>query len=128
MHHSLNHLKGALSVGVNGYLLKDDAFQDLVSAIGTIREGWTFISPRLSGQFMEFYYAHYNQKEVLTKQERKVLSLISQYKDNEEIINHLSISIRTLGNHIGKIKKKLDIDSRPHLIRYGREAGYDGII
>jgi two-component system, NarL family, response regulator DegU len=128
MHNSLNHLKRALAVGINGYLLKEDAFQDLVSAIGIIRGGWTFISPRLSGQFMEFYYTHHNPKDILTKQERKVLALIAQYKDNEEIIQDLSISNRTLGNHIGSIKKKLDIGSRPHLIKYGREAGYDGVI
>ncbi len=53
MHKSKGCLKGAFWVGVNGYLLKEDAFQDLMSAIETIRSGKEYISPRLTDQMSD---------------------------------------------------------------------------
>ena len=48
MHKSLQYLHHALSAGVDGYLLKEDAPRELSSAIETIREGDTYISPLMS--------------------------------------------------------------------------------
>lgn len=123
MHKSLSCLKGAFAVGVNGYLLKEDAFKDLLAAIQTIRRGDDYISPRLMGQMTDSFL-HHKATETLSPQEGKVLSLISQYLNDEEIISLLDISIQTLRIHISNIKKKLDIKTRPHLIKFGREEGF----
>jgi DNA-binding NarL/FixJ family response regulator len=120
MHKSKGCLKGALWVGVNGYLLKEDAFQDLMLAIETIRSGKEYISPRLTDQMRDVYLQQ-ETEERLTKQETIVLSLIAEYLTDEEICDRLFISIRTFGNHLFSIKKKLNIKTRPHLIKYGRE-------
>ena len=120
MHKSMGCLKGAFLVGVNGYLLKEDAFQDLMSAIETIRSGKEYISLRLTGQMSDIYL---NQKteEKLSRQETMVLSLIAEYLTDKEICARLFISMKTLQNHLYSIKNKLNIKTRPHLIKYGRE-------
>ena len=125
MHKSLSLLKGALLVGVNGYLLKEDAFSNLISAIKTIREGKVYISPRILGLMTESSL-HQKPEESLSAQEVRILSLIAQFKSDDEIAESLNISILTLRGHIARIKKKLQIKTRPHLIKFSREMGLDG--
>ena len=120
MHKSKGCLKGAFWVGVNGYLLKEDAFQDLMSAIETIRSGKEYISPRLTDQMSDIYLQQ-KTEERLTRQETIVLSLIAEYLTDEEICDRLFISIGTFRDHLSSIKNKLNIKTRPHLIKYGRE-------
>lgn len=124
MHKSLSCLKGALSIGVNGYLLKEDAFTNLISAIRHIKKGKEYISPRLLGMMTESSL-HQKPEETLSPQEVRILSLISQFKSDEEIAESLAISILTLRSHVVRIKKKLQIKTRPHLIKFGREAGLE---
>ena len=120
MHKSKGCLKAAFWVGVNGYLLKEDAFQDLMSAIKTIRSGKEYISPRLTDQMSDMYLQQ-KTEERLTRQETIVLSLIAEYMTDEEICDRLFISIRTFGNHLSSSKNKLNIKTRPLLIKFGRE-------
>jgi DNA-binding NarL/FixJ family response regulator len=120
MHKSKGCLKGAFWVGVNGYLLKEDAFQDLMSAIETIRSGKEYISPRLTDLLGDMDLQQ-KTEERLTKQENIVLSLIAEYLTDDEICDRLFISIKTFRNHLSSITNKLNIKTRPHLIKYGRE-------
>ena len=120
MHKSKGCLKGAFWVGVNGYLLKEDAFHDLMSAIETIRSGKEYISPRLTDLLSDMDLQQ-KTEERLSRQETIVLSLIAEYLTDEEICDRLFISIGTFRNHLFSIKNKLNIKTRPHLIKYGRE-------
>jgi DNA-binding NarL/FixJ family response regulator len=120
MHKSIACLKGAFMVGVDGYLLKEDAFQDLISAIETIRSGKEYISLRLVDQMSDILLNR-EAEERLSRQETMVLSLLADYLSDKEICERLSISMKTLQNHLYSIKKKLKIKTRPHLIKYGRE-------
>jgi DNA-binding NarL/FixJ family response regulator len=125
MHKTLSCLKGAFSIGVNGYLLKEDAFQDLIAAILAIRKGNAFISPQILTHVTEFFLPQ-EQKEPLTAQELRILSLISHYLTDEEVAIKLSISTRTLTNHLYRIRRKLHLKTRPQLIKFAREQGLDG--
>jgi len=120
MHKSTGCLKGARLVGVDGYLLKEDAFQDLMSAIATIRSGTEYISLRLADQMSDID-SNQETGERLSRQETMVLSLIAEYLTDKEICDRLFISMKTLQNHLYSIKNKLNIKTRPHLIKYARE-------
>ena len=50
---SAEFLQRALQIGVNGYLLKENAFSDLISAIRTIQKGKTYLSPLITDQIMQ---------------------------------------------------------------------------
>jgi two-component system, NarL family, response regulator NreC len=127
MHKTLSCLKAAFSMGVNGYLLKEDAFQDLITAIRTIRDGGTFMSPQILSHVTDFFQPK-EQKEPLTAQEGRILFLMSEYLTDEEIAEKLSISTRTLNNHLYRIRRKLNIKTRPQLIKFALEEGLAGEI
>lgn len=129
MHKSLQYLHHALSAGVDGYLLKEDAPRELSSAIETIREGNTYISPLMSRELNnEIAGAYRSGKsstpfEPLTLREREVLKLIAEEKDNNEIAAMLAISPATVKHHRAAIKKKLNIRKTAGLVKYAIRKG-----
>ncbi len=129
MHKSLQYLHHALSAGVDGYLLKEDAPRELSSAIETIREGDTYISPLMSKELNnEIANAYRTGKsstpfEPLTLREREVLKLIAEEKSNKEIAEMLTISLATVKHHRAAIKKKLNIRKTAGLVKYAIRKG-----
>lgn len=122
-------LHQAISSGADGFVLKEDSDKELYSAIGKVRQGKIYISPRLSGGLTNDWTQTRRGifKPVfkpLTKREMEVLRLIAEGKSNKEIANFLFISIRTAQNHRFKIMNKLGIKKTADLIRYAIHQGY----
>ncbi len=130
MHKSKQHISSALSAGADGYLLKENAFDDLLVAIERIRRGERYISNLLSDQITELFLQKdsmrggIDQVEPLSAREKEVLELILAGKSAKEIADHLSISVMTVYNHRINIKKKLGIRKDVDLIKYGIRKGY----
>ena len=130
MHKSLQYVHHALSAGADGYLLKEDAPRELVSAIDTIRSGDTYISPLIQKELTNDLAQSYRTGgssipfEPLTVREREVLKLIAEEKSNQEIAELLAISIATVKHHRAAIKKKLDIRKTAGLVKYAIRKGY----
>lgn len=126
MHKSKEHLSRVIMAGADGYLLKENAFGDLISAIETIRNGGSYISSLLSTQMIDFFRqkAHAEPEDVLSAREKEVLTLLVAGKSSKEIAEYLSLSAATVHAHLGKIKKKLAIKNNAELIRYGLQKGY----
>ena len=126
MHKSKEHLSRVIMAGADGYLLKENAFGDLISAIDTIRQGGSYISSLLSAQMIDFFRQKFRSEpgDILSYREKEVLSLLVAGKSSKEIAEHLSLSAATVHAHLGKIKKKLDIRNNAELIRYGLQKGY----
>ena len=126
MHKSKEHLSRVIMAGADGYLLKENAFGDLISAIDTIRQGGSYISSLLSTQMIDFFRQKFRSEpgDILSYREKEVLSLLVAGKSSKEIAEHLSLSAATVHAHLGKIKKKLDIRNNAELIRYGLQKGY----
>lgn len=126
MHKSKEHLSRVIMAGADGYILKENAFVDLISAIQTIRQGGSYISSLLSTQMIDFFRqgTGLQPEDALSSREKEVLSLLVGGKSGKEIAKHLSLSAATVHAHLGKIKKKLDIKNNAELIRYGLQKGY----
>ncbi|MDD2903424.1 MAG: response regulator transcription factor [Syntrophales bacterium] len=126
MHKSKEHLSRVIMAGADGYLLKENAFGDLISAIDTIRQGGSYISNLMSNQMIDFFRQKFRSEpgDVLSYREKEVLSLLVAGKSSKEIAGHLSLSAATVHAHLGKIKRKLDIKNNAELIRYGLQKGY----
>lgn len=130
MHKSLQYVHHALSAGADGYLLKEDAPRELVSAIETIQNGDTYISPLIQQELTNDLAQSYRTGEIstpfepLTVREREVLKLIAEEKSNQEIAKLLSISLATVKHHRAAIKKKLDIRKTAGLVKYAIRKGY----
>ena len=116
--------KQALEAGVKGYVLKDSAATDIISCIKAVAAGQNYTSPELTT-----YLVSRVQKENttgplrsgldgLTVTERRVLSLIAEYKTSKEIAQRLSISPRTVDTHRNNICQKLDIHGSHALMKF----------
>jgi DNA-binding NarL/FixJ family response regulator len=129
MHKSEEHLSRAVSAGAAGYLLKEDAPADLITAIKTIRTGGTYISKLIREQMAHIFEEKHrggpgSPAGPLTKREIQVLHLTAEGKTSKEIADMLLISRMTVHNHRANIKRKLNINRNAALVKYALEKGY----
>ena len=115
VHNEVEYLLKAVDIGIDGYLLKDSSYDELKEAIDVIISGNTYIQPSLLpalNESMEDYALDKERIEWLTKRELDVLRLISEGCSNKKISDELTISERTVKNHISHIFRKIDVEDR----------------
>lgn len=115
VHNEVEYLLKAVDIGIYGYLLKDSSYDELKEAIDVVISGNTYIQPSLLpalNESMEDYALDKERIECLTKRELDVLRLISEGCSNKKISDELTISERTVKNHISHIFRKIDVEDR----------------
>lgn len=115
VHNEVEYLLKAVDIGIDGYLLKDSSYDELKEAIDVVISGNTYIQPCLLpalNESMEDYALDKEKIECLTKRELDVLRLISEGCSNKKISDELSISERTVKNHISHIFRKINVEDR----------------
>lgn len=117
----------ALADGASGYLLKDDAVEELLSAISTVAGGGTYLSSRLNRDAIE---EKLRQKptirsavETLSRREREVLQLVVEGNTNRQIARMLGISVKTVEKHRFSLMEKLNIRDVTALVRFAVAHG-----
>ena len=123
MHNEMEYIMEAVDVGCNGYVLKDSDSDTLRKAIYSIYDNQKFIQADLipilnSGLIKKEQEKDRSKYHGLTKREVEVLKLISEGLFNKEIADRLSISERTVKNHISNIFKKIDASDRTQAAVY----------
>jgi len=131
MHRDKEYLYQSLSSGAMGYLLKEDADQELFAAIGRIRQGKTYVSPYLSDQVLDDLVQAGKgegklslETDTLTVRERQIVKLIAEGRSSKEIGDLLFISPRTVENHRANIMEKLRLNRVVDLVKYAVRKGY----
>ena len=130
MHKNKEYLYYAISAGADGYILKEEAINELFAAIKIIRKGGSYISSSLNSELTHDLIklqqgGHVEGlMEPLTIREKQVLKLIAEGKSNKEIAQLLVISVNTVQNHRSNIKKKLNVKKTANLVRYAVNKGY----
>jgi DNA-binding NarL/FixJ family response regulator len=132
MHKDREYLYHALTAGAEGYLLKEDADGELISAIEKLRKGGTFISSLLSAQMADIFVDKFRPgrepltapEEPLTVREREIIKLIAEGKSSREIGELLFISSRTVQHHRANIMRKLNLKKTADLVKYAIQKGY----
>lgn len=130
MHSSEDYLRSALAARVDGYLLKENAYEDLINAIRTIQKGKRYISNLISTTVKEIILHDKDWSKrtgALTMRETVILKLMAEGKSNREIADLLFISIPTVNRHRFNIKHKLALKSNADLIKYAIEKGYTSL-
>lgn len=115
VHNEVEYLLKAVDIGIDGYLLKDSSYDELKEAIDVVISGNTYIQPSLLpalNESMEDYALDKEKIEWLTKRELDVLQLISKGCSNKKISDELTISERTVKNHISHIFRKINVEYR----------------
>lgn len=107
----------AVKLGVNGYILKEFAMQELETCLEALVFKKEWFSPRLN-ESLVFKETDTIQEKilVLTPAERKILSLIAQEKSSKEIADLLFISEKTVENHRSNIIKKLNLSNQKNAL------------
>jgi DNA-binding NarL/FixJ family response regulator len=114
----------ALDLGAKGYVLKDSAIDDIVTAINEVVQGRSFTSLPMTTYFTQrkSYNAEPNELQPrlsqLTPTEHRILKLIADYKTNRDIAEELSISSRTVETHRSRICQKLDLQGAHALMKF----------
>lgn len=109
----------ALDLGAKGYVLKDSAIDDIVTAINEVVAGRSFTSLPMTTYFTrrQNYNAVPDKQQLglsqLSPTEYRILKLLADYKTNKDIAEELSVSPRTIETHRARICQKLNL-SGPH--------------
>ncbi len=118
IHDEVQYLRRAVELGANGYVLKDSDFNTLSRAIKEVYKGEDFIDKKLLPMFNEKILYSEKEENELTKREREILVLIAKGYINKEIAQNLSISEKTVKNHISNLFKKIDVSDRTQAAVY----------
>ncbi len=118
----------ALRAGARGYILKDADEEEMMRAIRAIGKGEAIFSPAIAARLMDYFAG--TQKSTspeifpeLTDREREILQLIARGESNAAIAEKLSISLKTVRNHVSNIYHKLQVADRAQAAIRAREAG-----
>jgi DNA-binding NarL/FixJ family response regulator len=117
-----------LQAGASGYVIKQAAPAELISAIHAVYRGDSFLSPSISKTIIDEYLRHSVpaapvEQEKLTDREREVLQLIAEGYSNREIADKLNLSVKTVGVHRTNIMEKLEIHNVTDLVKYALRKG-----
>jgi two-component system response regulator NreC len=115
--------QAALRAGAVGYVLKDAADSELMSAVVLAAEGRTYLNPELGARLAAQPAESDARPDNLSPREVEVLKLIALGHTNGEIASSLFLSVRTVESHRAHIQQKVGLTTRAELVSYARERG-----
>ena len=124
-----DYVYGALRAGASGFLVKDMALEDILTAIRVVAAGDAMIAPgvtrRLIGQFAGQHRSDRKARELtgITDREREVLRLVGLGMSNAEIGATLFITAGTAKTHVAHLLAKLGARDRVQLVITAYQAG-----
>lgn len=126
MHEDDDSVFAALRAGARGYILKGAPKAEMLRAIWAVAAGEAIFSPAIARRLMGFFAVARPAAPLfpeLTDREREALALIAQGRSNIEIAELLSLSVKTVQNHVSNICNKLQLADRTQAVIRAREAG-----
>jgi DNA-binding NarL/FixJ family response regulator len=124
MHTQPDLLQHCLSIGADAYIVKDSSLQELLTAIKTLGEGFSYVDPRVAADLLRRSApSHRSSMSNLSPRERDIIRLIAQGLSNRDIGRRLILSEKTVKNHVSHIFSKLHFTTRSqaavHAVRNG---------
>ncbi|KJV30978.1 hypothetical protein VI08_14245 [Luteibacter yeojuensis] len=110
----------AMRAGANGYVLKEAAGEELLSALRQVLGGATYITPSLGNPALQ---AHALGMQELTPKQLEVLRLVAGGLRSKQIAERLGLSVRTVEAHKYTIMQILDVHSTLELVRRAEDLG-----
>ena len=141
VHADKQYFMKMLSVGASGYITKQAAADELVSAIHAVAAGHVYLQPALARWLLDDYQLlaknitlpdldEANEKDkdavsldILSNREREVLELVGEGLNNHDIGKRLGLSPKTIARHRERIMKKLNMHSRTELVKFAIRTG-----
>jgi DNA-binding NarL/FixJ family response regulator len=126
-HKEEHYFNKAMDMGVFGYIIKDNAIEDVCDCIDMVLEDKYYISPEISTYLIKRLKSKEEFKmqvptiNDLTPSEKKILKYISENKTSREIADVLFISDQTVNKHRNNICEKLNIHGTHSLVKFAIE-------
>ena len=119
------YVREAFAAGASGYVLKEAADSEVVSAVREVAGGGRYVHPELGARLVaaESEERRRAEEDPLSEREGEVLRLLALGHTNQEIAKQLYISVRTAETHRAHIMQKLRLSSRAELVRYALDRG-----
>jgi DNA-binding NarL/FixJ family response regulator len=125
----------AVRLGVSAYLFKDASSAEIISAVRGVVQGEAICPPRLCMALFQQVAQEFRQRSGmadneaclklgLTFRQRQLVSLVAKGMSNKEIASNLNLSEYTVKNHMYRIMKQLEADSRQEAVDLIRAGGY----
>lgn len=118
MHKSEEMLAEAFHSGCSGYILKENAFEELATAIRKVMEGELYVSSVLMPMMLSGFLSGEKESHDLSDREREILKLLAEGYSNKEIAEFLAISIKTVETHRANIMRKHNFKNITELVLY----------
>lgn len=128
MYSDKRYVVGMLKAGVSGYLLKNCAFDELVSAISAVVANQNYMSQKIANTVMKDYANILESNDTspasqLTAREREVLQLIAEGLKTKDIATQIHVSVKTVETHRQQIMRKLNAKSVAELTKIALREG-----
>lgn len=127
MHKEEETFNCALDLGVKGFVLKENADEDILNALVAVAGGEHYLSPSISGYLVRrrdrsgALTAKKPGLDDLTRAELRILKLVAEKKTSREIAAELFISPRTVEAHRANICNKLELRGSHSLLQFALE-------
>jgi DNA-binding NarL/FixJ family response regulator len=129
MHTDESYIVKALDAGARGYLLKDNADEDMERAIRAVAAGKPFFSPAIAEAMLEDDVRLMRKRgvqdsyDLLTEREREILQLLGEGKSNKEAAAVLNLSPYTVETHRTNLMQKLGLHNTAEIVLYAVRKG-----
>jgi two-component system response regulator NreC len=119
------YVREAFGAGASGYVLKEAADAEVVTAVREVASGQRYVHPTLGARLVaaEAEERARAVEDPLSEREHEILRLLALGHTNQEIASQLHLSVRTVETHRAHIMQKLRISTRAELVRYALERG-----
>ena len=126
IHSDLEHIFRALQAGAQGYLLKESAGSEVISAVRAVHLGRRYLSPSIRDMVMEAYMQNRELQsplEILSLREREVLQLTVEGYSSAAIAEKLDLSSKTVETYRSRLMGKIGVHDLPELVRFAIKHG-----
>src|SRR5579871_3021028 len=124
MYDDEEYLAECMEAGGSGYVLKDSPAEQLISALGEVHRGGSYLSPRMLSRLVDDFRsrtqagARMPRFHSLTRRETEILKFLAEGNSVKEIAGVLNLSVKTVEAHKFNLMRKLDIHNKAQLVQY----------
>jgi len=129
MYDNDNYIRSSFEAGASGYILKDAASRELISAVRATAEGESYLSPQIAKKMISGFLSKKSAQplktpfDTLTRREREILKLLAEGSSSKEISALLDINVGTVRTHRANLMRKLDAHNLSDLTRIAAKTG-----
>ncbi len=126
MHSNPEYALRALEAGAIGYVLKESAAREVVTAVRAAHARERYLSPKIADALINRSiqtHQHFDPLDALSPREREILQLIAEGKSTQDIAERLVLSPKSVETYRSRLMTKLDIHDLATLIRFAIKRG-----